>query len=138
MKASDYGKQLHAHGLKVTPARLGVLSVLEQSTIPLDVAAIGDVLEKQKVHADPVTLFRILHIFEKKGLVRVIQLREGKFRYEYAHMPNHHHFVCEACGSISDVHDCTVSEMEQEIERKIGAIVKRHSLEFFGLCRRCA
>ena len=138
MDSRDCGQELREVGLKVTPARLGVLSVLKQSEFPLDVSAIGELLEKQRVHADPVTLFRVLHAFEKKGLVRAVHLHEGKFRYEYAHIPAHHHFVCEACGSISDVSNCTVSQMEQEIKRRIGATVKRHSLEFFGLCRRCA
>ncbi len=133
----NYEAELHNAELRVTPARLGVLEVLEQSDIPLDVSSVILYLSKRNVSADAVTVFRILNAFTKKGIAKPIQFNEGKKRYEYAAKPSHHHFVCEKCGNVADVNACNVDELERHIERTQGVKVARHALEFFGLCRRC-
>lgn len=133
----DCREELRRLELRATPARLGVLDALESAELPLDVSAVITYLEKQHIPADEVTVFRILNAFSKKGLVRPVQFNEGKLRYEYADKPPHHHFICEQCGSVSDVEGCVVGDLEKQIEKKIGARITRHSLEFFGICRRC-
>ena len=133
----DYKEQLRNAELRVTPARLGVLAVLEHSDIPLDVSSVIRYLSKHNISADAVTVFRILNAFTKKGIVKPIQFNERKKRYEYAAKPSHHHFVCEICGTVSDITDCNVDTLERHIEQTQGVKVARHSLEFFGLCRRC-
>ena len=140
MKATvkhDCKDELHNAKLRVTPARLGVLAMLEHADIPVDVSMVTDYLKKQKIPADNVTVFRILNTFTDKGITKPIELNEGKLRYEYAAKPKHHHFICEKCKAITDVDGCTVNTLEQQIEESTGAKVTRHSLEFFGLCRRC-
>lgn len=134
----DCTDELHRADLRATPARLGVLSVLEHTSLPVDVSTLTHNLKRRKIAADPVTVFRILNTFAKKGLVRAVRLNEGKARYEYAGNPMHHHFVCESCGSIADVADCAVEAMEQRIEKTYGVTVTRHALEFFGVCGRCS
>ncbi len=134
MSLSD---ELRKSSLKVTPARLGVLSVLEHADTPLDVASIARSLEKSKIRADKVTVFRILNSLTGKGLLKPIQFNEGKLRYEYAGKPKHHHFICEQCGKIIDVMGCNIYLLERDIEKKKKVRVLRHSLEFFGLCANC-
>lgn len=133
----DCKKELRDADLKVTPARLGVLEVLEKTDLPVDVSAVIAYLEKHYVRADVVTVFRILKTLTEKGIVRPIQFNEGKLRYEYAGKPEHHHFVCDNCGTVEDVDDCNVDVLIKQISKKKGMLVKRHSLEFFGLCVRC-
>lgn len=133
----DCRVELHAAKLRVTPARLGVLDVLEHADRPIDVSTISTLLAKRHIEVDDVTVFRILHTFTSKGLAKVIQFNEGKFRYEYGANPEHHHFVCEKCGDIDIVEDCNVDTIVQAIEKKKGATVTRHSLEFFGICHAC-
>jgi len=137
MQQHDCKEELHKVDLKVTPARLGILSVLEHSDIPLDVASIEIGLKKQKIKSDKVTVFRILNSLTDKGLLKPIQFNEGKLRYEYAGKPKHHHFICERCGKIIDIMGCTIHQLERDIEKTKGVRVMRHSLEFFGLCADC-
>lgn len=133
----DCKAELRAVKLRATPARLGVLDVLEHADRPIDVSTIIQKLAQNNLTVDDVTVFRILHTFTAKGLAKAIQFNEGKFRYEYGANPEHHHFVCEKCGGIDIVEDCNVDSLVQSIMQKTGAVVKRHSLEFFGLCREC-
>jgi Fe2+ or Zn2+ uptake regulation protein len=133
----DCRDELHNAKLRVTPARLGVLAMLEHADMPVDVSMITDYLKKQKIPVNEVTVFRILNTFTDKGITKPIQLNEGKLRYEYANKAKHHHFICEKCKTITDVEGCTVEALERQIEKTSGGKVTRHSLEFFGLCRRC-
>lgn len=137
MQTHDCAEELRNVDLKVTPARLGVLSALEQSNKPLDVTNLISYLANNKIKADRVTVFRIINTLSKKGLVKPIQLNEGKLRYEHAEKADHHHFVCENCGDIQDIAECTVDNLEKKLQQKRGLLVKHHSLEFFGLCARC-
>lgn len=123
--------------LKATPARLGVLSALEDSDKPLDAAEILKALNQHKIKADRVTVFRIMNTLTKKGLAVPIELNEGKLRYEHSAKATHHHFICENCGLIEDISDCNIPTLEKNIQKKKGFLVKRHSLEFFGLCTNC-
>ncbi len=133
----DCKAELRASKLRVTPARLGVLDVLEHAERPVDVSTIIRLVAKQNLTVDDVTVFRILHAFTAKGLAKEIQFNEGKLRYEYGANPEHHHFVCEKCGDVGVVENCNVDTLIESITKKTGALVMRHSLEFFGLCRDC-
>lgn len=123
--------------LKITPARLGVLAALERTTTPLDINEIISFLIRQDIHVDKVTVFRIMHSLTKKGLAIPIQFNEGKLRYEHNEKADHHHFICEQCGVVEDISDCNIDAFQDTIKEKKGLLIKRHSLEFFGLCKQC-
>lgn len=133
----DCTDELHDAKLRVTPARLGVLAMLEQADIPVDVSMVVKYLRKQNISANEATVFRILNAFTKKGIIKPINFSEGKQRYEYAGKPSHHHFICNRCGEITDVTGCIVDDWQKSIEQQKGVSVERHSLEFFGLCADC-
>lgn len=137
MKQHDCKEELRENDLRITPARLGVLEVLEHTDTPVDVSTVIEYLHNHNIPADETTVFRILRVYTEAGLANPVQLDEGKQRFEYAGKPKHHHFVCEKCGSISDITECNVGSLEKTIERTQGVKIARHLLEFFGLCRRC-
>ena len=133
----DCTEELHSANLRATPARLTVLDIFEHAQAPIDVSTVVRALEDRQEHVDEVTVFRIINTFCEKGIVKPIHLNENKLRYEYADKPKHHHFICEKCGDITDVEGCMISKAQKQIEQAIGGKVFRHSLEFFGLCKRC-
>lgn len=130
-------EELRSVELKATPARIGVLAALEETTEPIDVNSLVGYLKSHHIKADKATVFRIMNSFTEKGLAVPIQLNEGKFRYEHADKANHHHFICDNCGNIEDIADCNIEELEKTLKKKKGLLVIRHSLEFFGLCKNC-
>jgi Fe2+ or Zn2+ uptake regulation protein len=133
----DCKDELNEVDLRATPARLALMTLLEKSDKPLDVQSMINFLEKKDIKTDPATVFRIVNMFTEKGLVRPIQLNEGKFRYELKDKADHHHLVCEKCGEIEDISDCNIHALEKEIEKKKKFKVTSHSLEFFGVCLSC-
>ncbi len=136
-KNHDCKTELRQVQLKVTPARLGILAALEETDTPLDIASLINYLETHKIKADRVTVFRIINALTEKGLVKPIQLNEGKLRYEHNTKADHHHFICGSCGGIQDISECNVDKLEKELKQKKGLLIKHHNLEFFGLCADC-
>ena len=120
-------------GLKNTPSRLAILSVLTEKNRPLDVL---EIFELTKDKADLATIYRTLETFYGNGLINKVEFGEGKYRYELRRT-DHHHLICLDCGKIEDVEDRFMSDWEKEIKDKKGFLVKNHSLEFFGHCPDC-
>ncbi len=128
---------LKEHGLKDTPVRSTLLSIFWQSRTPLDVEGLSKILSFMKVKTDVTTIYRTLQIFLEKGILKQIELQEGKFRYERASLPHHHHLVCKKCGDISGVGGCTVEEISKDIAQKNEFKITDHKMEFFGFCAKC-
>lgn len=133
---TDFKQLLASTQLKNTPARLAVLSFLDNTKAPLDADSIFAHLRQEHDEADRATIYRILETFVVKGLLKRLEFGEGKYRYELAN-DDHHHLVCERCGAIEDISDCNISELESDIKQKKDFLVKRHQLEFFGVCLQC-
>lgn len=133
----DCSKELNELNLKATPTRLAVLKLLENSKEPMDVAAIIEFLKKNKVKADPTTIFRIVNLLTQKGILKKVRFNEDKSRYEYGLRNDHHHLICQDCGEIEDISDCPIDLLEKEISKRKKFVIKTHSLEFFGICKNC-
>lgn len=123
-------------GLKVTQSRIALLSLLEKHNRPVDVPHLLSDLKEKAVTADQATVYRILDAFYKKGLIDRLDFGEGKFRYEVKGK-DHHHFICEKCGWIEDLSECSIQDLEKDITQKKGFLIRHHSLEFFGVCNKC-
>jgi Fur family transcriptional regulator, ferric uptake regulator len=131
----DDSDQIKNAGLKNTPARTAVIKVLKSAKSPIDVEKIIEEVNKETA-VNQATIYRILDLYTKKGIVERVELGEGKYRYELQ-AKHHHHLVCINCGKIEDVEVEKLSEIEDKIKDKKGFQVKSHSLEFFGLCKNC-
>lgn len=128
-------QELKNVSLQITPARIAAMQLFETHNTPLDAQHVIDHLRKD-LGVDRVTVFRIINTFVEKGLIRKLEFGEGKARYEL-NRNEHHHLICEVCGSIEDISDCNISGLEKDIKKKKSFLVKNHSLEFFGICRDC-
>ena len=132
----DCKKELRQADIKVTTARMAVIEFLESLTSPADVSSILKYLKDKNFSTDQATVYRILDLFYKKGIIQRIELGEGKYRYEKSNK-HHHHLICSNCGKIEDIEGDFVSDIESQIRKKSGFLVKSHALEFFGICSNC-
>lgn len=129
----QYKNDLSESGIKLTKSRLALLSLLEKEGKPLDAAQLSFML---KGKADQATVYRILDLLTKKGIILKLEFGEGKYRYELR-KNHHHHLICHSCGSIEDIEGEYMANLETQIRKDNGFIVKNHSLEFFGVCKVC-
>jgi Fur family transcriptional regulator, ferric uptake regulator len=136
-KSHDCKEELRGFNLKATPIRLSVIKFLEGTQHPSDTSSIIAFLKKENIKVDPATIFRMMNDFVKSGMAREIQFEKGKARYELTSKGDHHHLICESCGKIDAILDNFIPDLEKEISEKHEFMVKRHTLEFFGLCKNC-
>lgn len=119
-----------------TPARSAVTEFLYSCEFPVDVEQIVDFLRSKNMNTNKVTVYRTVDFLFQSGIIDRLEFGEGKFRYEVK-KEDHHHLVCNNCGKVEDVEDKYMNNLEKNIYRNKGFLVKNHSLEFFGLCQDC-
>ncbi|MEX1997933.1 MAG: Fur family transcriptional regulator [Candidatus Andersenbacteria bacterium] len=136
MNATDFRKLLHAKSYKATPSRLAMLALLSRVTKPLSVPDIRKRLGGK--HYDQATVYRTLLMLKKMGIVKQIDFQHGMSYYELSARGDHHHVICTTCERIEDVQECCVVGMDSLVLQQSGfAEITQHSLEFFGICKRC-
>lgn len=126
---------LKTHGLKATPARISVLNALQTSKHPL---RIEDVHDQMAATADPATVYRIINALVTAGLVQQVDFGEQSAYFEPTDRAHHHHLVCTRCGLIADIDYCPTRLEQNVLAQAAGfARIERHSLEVFGVCKKC-
>lgn len=133
-------KVLKGGGYKLTKARKAVLDILIKAKTPLTVEDISKALKKSSHDKgiNNVTVYRALSLFEKKGVVKRVDLRKDSAYFEIADC-HHHHIACMKCETIEDFES---KEIERALERVVRNSskffdIKDHSLELFGICKKC-
>jgi Fur family transcriptional regulator, peroxide stress response regulator len=81
------------------------------------------------------TVYRNLEVLVSEGVVDEVP-SPGGTRYDGNPKP-HHHFICERCGAIDDLHLVAPRSLAQKLRRARGRQASRIRIEFFGLCEAC-
>jgi len=121
--------------LRNTPARSSILKFLEGSKSPVDVSQIIEHLRSKKLRTNKVTVYRILELLNKNGIVQKIEFGEGKARHELK-KDDHHHLICTECSRVQDFEDNYIEKLEKEVLKNRNFKVNYHSLELFGTCSK--
>ncbi len=134
-------EKFHQFGYKYTEQRQLVLDVLlEHPDLHLSNEDVCEYLKQKKINIGQSTIYRTLIMLEKMQIVRRVDLNDGLARYElFDHDENHahHHLICMKCGSITDIKNDLLEDLEQQILHDYNFEVKDHCLKFFGLCENC-
>ena len=89
------------------------------------------------MRADFSSVFRALARLEGEGVVRRVELGDGKQRFEAAG-DHHEHVRCEECGVVGEVPGCAVRGVLPKVAKATGFVVTGHQVLFSGVCPRCA
>jgi Fur family ferric uptake transcriptional regulator len=122
--------------IKKTSARLAITDYFYNIDYPVDIQEIIKFLRSKDLNTNKTTVYRIIEYLYNNNLLERLDFGEGKFRYEIK-KGDHHHLICNKCGRIEDITDNFINDFENEILDKRGFQVKKHSLEFFGICKNC-
>lgn len=134
-------KILKDKNLRITKSRILILDFFQKVSKPLDVNSIKSYLKKSKININESTIYRILSVFVKQGILKIIEFGEGKSRYELTSSPHHHHLVCKNCGYIQDIQSKQLHKVINYISNKasknLNFKIEDHQVEFFGKCKKC-
>jgi Fe2+ or Zn2+ uptake regulation protein len=79
------------------------------------------------------SVYNTVTALESAGLIRRLNIDGGEARYD-AHMPDHGHFRCEACGAVRDF-DTDLGALD--LSALDGYTVGKRDLFVFGKCPDC-
>ncbi len=123
--------------LKITPARLDILSLFAEKCLPLSAELIMQKVSTNK-KIDEVTIYRTLASLEKAKIIQRVDLRQESVFYELTDH-HHHHLVCLTCGCLEKINGCEVKPIVQKALKKAKNFkrIESHAFEIFGYCRHC-
>ena len=127
-------------GLKATRPRMAIAKALFNEKNPISITT----LQKRLPNISSTSIYRTLEALVEHGSVDRINTGDLHPSYEMAlGRKHHHHVICTRCGDIEDVEvvkDCPAQKVQHAAlakSKKFNSIFE-HSLEFFGLCKKCA
>ncbi len=95
-----------------------------------------DQVRQELPHISLGTVYRNLKLLAQKGEIQELDIPGGLSRFD-ADTRNHYHFRCEKCSRVFDLDEAVDDSLEKRVAQKTGFQVKRHYLEFIGLCSDC-
>jgi Fur family ferric uptake transcriptional regulator len=130
---------LREHGMRITRNRTRILDALLQADKPLSLDEIQSRAGLKGSVPDYATVFRVMTVLESLQIAQKVHLNRSCSYYELLDPRQHYdHIICTECGNVTVMVDsCPVEKVERQIEQQYGYSEIRHSLEFFGKCRRC-
>lgn len=141
LETSNIKEKFHQFGYKYTEQRRLILNVLlENPDLHLSSEDIYEYFKMKKIDISQSTVYRTLIVLEKMKIVRKVNLDDGFTRYELFSPDEdhaHHHLICTECGSITDIKNDLLEDLERQILDDYDFEIKDHCLKFFGLCKKC-
>jgi Fur family transcriptional regulator, ferric uptake regulator len=130
-----FTKILRENGYRITTPRQTVFALL----IGHEPQSMHTLITRAKGTVDRVSIYRIIELFEKLGVVNRITIG-WKYKLELSDifLDHHHHLSCLKCGKIVAIKDHrTIEETITKLSNQHGFILKSHQLEVQGVCPSC-
>jgi len=133
-KATD---ALRERGYRITPQRMLILDALRDSDKHISAEEIYAQVHDEYPHINISTVYRTLELLTSLGLATKTDLGEGRVRYHHAEKGQHHHLVCENCGTIIDMDESFFLPLKNALLEKYQFKANISHLAIFGLCAKC-
>ncbi len=143
MSAAEVEGAVHAelarNGCRMTSQRKALVAEFMRLRRYVTPQELHERLARRHPRVALATVYRTLEVLEKIGAA----VREPRDHGEASYLfcppaQHHHHAVCVACGKVDDVPCGSVDRFARVLAQQLNFQLRRHRLEFYGLCRRCA
>lgn len=134
-------KQLHAASYKLTPQREAtVLVLLEHEADHLSAEDVFLLVKEKSPEIGLATVYRTLELLTDLKIVDKINFGDGVSRFDLrqegvAHF--HHHLICIECGTVDEIQEDLLGDVEKIVESRWDFSIKDHWLTFHGICKKC-
>jgi len=118
-----------------TRQRTAMRAVIEAAARPLSPQEICAMAQPEAPGLGMATVYRNLKLMVEAGDIEPVVLPGEGARYESTHHGHHHHFQCNECKRVFDVHECP-GDLDRLAPK--GFTVERHELTLYGRCDECA
>jgi Fur family ferric uptake transcriptional regulator len=128
---------LRSQGHRLTPQRLVVLEVIQNSGCHLTAEQIHAAVVVRHPFVNLATVYRTLQWLQDVNLVAPIMLSGQPIRYEYVQGDEHHHLVCLACGYQMEIDDSLLDTLKAQLLDRYGFAAQLSHLALPGRCAHC-
>jgi Fur family ferric uptake transcriptional regulator len=134
-------QQLHSEGYKLTPQREATVRVLlENEADHLSAEDVFMLVKEKAPEIGLATVYRTLELLSELHVVEKMNFGDGVARYDLRNdntRHHHHHLICVQCGSVQEIMEDWLIELEQRLATDFRFNVLDHRLDFQGICRNC-
>ncbi len=135
MDAEVIRQTLEEAGLRCTPQRYAVMSVLSEQTVHPTAAEIFEAVNRLDPRSSRATTYNNLRDLVQAGLVREVALEGRAARFDLKGL-RHNHFICDRCGAVEDMEWYDVPRPDAQA---LGhRVLRDYELILRGLCIACA
>jgi Fur family ferric uptake transcriptional regulator len=119
---------------RATRQNTAIREAIEAAGRPLSPTEVLDEARRHVAALGLATVYRNLKSLVDEGTIQAVTLPGEVPRYELAQRGHHHHFRCDACQRVFDVHQCPGDLAGLAPP---GFAVSRHEITLYGLCSDC-
>jgi Fur family peroxide stress response transcriptional regulator len=128
-------RSLEGSGLRCTPQRYAVMAFLMEHNRHPTAVEIFEAVNRLDPRSSRATTYNNLRDLVQAGLVREVAVEGRAARFDAKGL-QHHHFICDRCGSVEDIE---WYDVPRPASGSLGKRVLREcELIFRGLCTKCA
>jgi Fur family ferric uptake transcriptional regulator len=134
-----FREYLKSKGLTCTSQREEILEYLIKDSTHFNADALIHSLRKKQLSVSRATVYRTLTHLVEAGFIREVAINSDQTHYEFIGASTHHeHIVCEICNSIIEFSDQHLEDRIEKIATDQKFLITRHTVQIFGVCRRCS
>jgi Fur family ferric uptake transcriptional regulator len=117
-----------------TRQKTAIRDAFEVAGRPLSTGEVLDLAQSKVEGLGIATVYRNVKSLVDEGWLATVELPGEPPRYEISGKDHHHHFQCETCGRVFELHGCLPG---LDKLAATGFSVKRHELVLYGNCPEC-
>jgi Fe2+ or Zn2+ uptake regulation protein len=135
MDAASLNRLRH-QGHRLTPQRLAILDIIQESNRHMSPVAIVEVAQSRLPGITEATVYRTLDFLAGAGLILAGHIGSGQIVYESADRA-HHHLICHICGGSVDIDHSRFRSLYHDLEQSSGYKIDSVHVTLFGICPSC-
>ena len=114
--------------------RAAIRAAIDLAQRPLSPQEVLEAAQTEVAGLGLATVYRNIKLLLEAGEVQAVNLPGDSPRYESAQHEHHHHFQCNACQRVFDVHECPGNLAKLA---PAGFTVEHHEITLYGRCTDC-
>ena len=132
---------LHDARYKLTPQReVTVRVLLENESSHLSAEDVFMKVKDKYPEIGLATVYRTLELLNELNVLDKVNFGDGVTRYDLRKegaQHFHHHLICIHCGSVEEVEEDLLTDVEKIVTRDFNFDIIDHRLTFHGVCKLC-
>jgi Fur family ferric uptake transcriptional regulator len=129
---------LHGKALRATTVRESIVKAVMARKGHFHMDELLRDLSAQGVEASRATVYRVMPLLVKAGIVQPTVVSGKVHHYETAFGHKHHdHLICGECGKVVEFHFEAFEILQREVAAKHGFELTSHHHELIGVCPDC-